>query len=398
MKFVLTVISALITNLAVANNNDDIGLEKVTSVLAFASTYTQCLNEVGISPAITGDLSTIEKYASRVKKYRKNRAKNISKLMAELELSEDVLELYRANLADDQSKPVLVSKREREALNRVIKFSGRLYRKELKLYGVLDSWGYQEADLPNLSFFTCFLLASEHSVDNNDYREGLSLTPTEQLQLGAIGIVITPAMGINRLLGTERIVSFKNIMAMAGSPLSKQKLLSDRCDIGTQVSKDLPELLDNEYFEASLSFGCEIAESESFNDVRRKRQRFFNLGVDLLSKGIERVDRDSEYAVLFKELQGNEFKDGVMNAAESFLSRAVADANLELVLYKSLVKYFYTDKCSGPYRSVIVALQNLVVAEERQNTKFFFRVDSNGNALSKQIQRVSTGVTEVQCT
>ena len=187
-------------------------------------------------------------------------------------------------------------------------------------------------------------------------------------------------------------------MAMAGSPLSKQQLLSERCDIGTQVSKELPELLDNEYFEASLSFGCEIAESESFDDVRRKRQRFFNLGVDLLSKGIERVDRDSEYAVLFKELQGNEFKDGVMNAAESFLSRAVADANLELVLYKSLVKYFHTDKCSGPYRSVIVALQNLVVAEERQNTKFFFRVDSNGNALSKQIQRVSTGVTEVQCT
>ena len=205
-------------------------------------------------------------------------------------------------------------------------------------------------------------------------------------------------MGINRLAGTERHVSFKNITAMAGSPLSKQQLLSERCDIGTQVSKELPELLDNEYFMASLSFGCEIAESESFDDVRRRRQRFFNLGVDLLSKGIEKVDKDSEYAVLFRELQGYDFKGGMMTWGESFLSRAVADSNLELVLYKSLVKYSRTDKCSGPYHSVIVALQKMVVAEERQNTKFFFRVDSSGNALSKKIQRDSTGVTEVQCT
>lgn len=339
------------------------------AALNFVSHYASCIDHMGLPDAeIRGDVSMLSVHKKRLKKYQKKRKRRIEKLSGLLTNSDFATDLLaQRSLVDVKSK---LTGKEKKIIREIVRVSDNLYKKELKLYGLLAGWGYSGKDMPSLSLWSCHMIAAREKLPE---KVELSLDAQDTIKVAALTPV---AKGVFALSGsmTNRNVSKEVIKTYGSDVLSRLRLISDQCEISAELAQKGDFFAEDQYFLAAKEVLCGLTGEDAFKLAWEKSHRFYQLGLQLHSQGIEKVERNSEYSALHKEIHSSVFGGSLSKKVDQDVARQNAVANLKVALYRELANGCSELPCGLTYSVAINAIKRLAIAEEQKNTKFFFPI------------------------
>ena len=338
--------------------------------LTFVADYSSCIDAMGMpDKEIKGDVSMLSAHKKRLKKYQNKRTRRIEKLnglLAESGFAENLL--ARNSLDGAISK---LTDKERKIVREIIRVSNNLWKKELKLYGLLAGWGYIHEDIPNLSLWSCHLIAAKANLPS--YID-LSLDVKDELELAVITPIGKGVLAIAGVMSLNQKVSKENIKRYGSDVLGDLRLIVDQCEIGTELGQNVESLAENNNFVEATNFLCNKSRETDFKIIWGKSQRFYETGIRLYSDGIEKVDKNSEYATLYKEIEALIYGGRWSKMVDEDVARQKAVANLNLVLYRELTESCAELPCRPQHQAILSGIKKLAIAEERKNTKYFFPI------------------------
>ena len=338
--------------------------------LEFVAEYSSCIEAMGLpSEEIKGDVSMLSDHKKRLKKYQKKRKRRIEKMRGLLSKSNFAEALLAQELSADPAS--VLTKEERKVVREVIRVSNNLWKKELQLYGLLDGWGYNGKDIPSLSLWSCHVRAIKDSIPTH---ADMQLGTKDSLEIAVLTPIGKGAFVLNDLTATTREVSKENIEKYGSKVLSRLRLTVEQCEIGSNYRKQIESLRDDKYYVDATALLCQLAEEPDFELLWTKSQRFHEVGIQLYYKGVKKVGRNSEYGVLYKEIQDLIYAGSWSKMVDDDLLRQEAVANIKYTLIRKLIESCDSLPCDQRYPILLSAIKELAVAEERKKTKFYFPI------------------------
>jgi len=282
----------------------DLATETSSNILRvanFVSTYQGCIGEENKSLLTVKPDGKHGKTQSRLKKLQKE-------LSWQLPRSNEVKAITQKILLWDESEADEVLVMPQSDVKLITSYAKSLRKTEnysKKTYFSTIVWD-NPSPPENYTLYTkCHSIAFLKSGGESSHIDGdMSLKTQVQLEVG-----LPVALGLNRLLSTERLVR-KDYLKFTAKPLSRIASMEERClSAKSTLREPYKKYLSPEYISQAQVF-CDAVNSDEVEAIKVAYKEFYDVTLTiLLESGETKVPRDSRYATLFKEHQGSLKRD-----------------------------------------------------------------------------------------